>query len=220
MNKDILLVTIVTIMSIGANLPDNYVAMTGLDRKYLVIGLLVVVTIALVKYSKFVLVLAVAILALGANLPQDIANTLNIDSRILILALAAIILLSLANRKLHLPTGLEKQQGVVSNEGSRVLFRAVAERQLREVRHLLDSGVNVDARSRQGYTALMIAASHGHDEIVRLLLLKGADLTLVDAQGRNALQLAREAGREGSVERLIEASRASFDGPAQQAIAS
>jgi len=54
----------------------------------------------------------------------------------------------------------------------------------------------------------MIAASHGHDEIVRLLLQKGADLTVVDAEGRNALQIAREAKRQGSDNMLLEASKA------------
>jgi ankyrin repeat protein len=55
---------------------------------------------------------------------------------------------------------------------------------------------------------LMIAASHGQDDIVRLLLDSGADLTTVDASGRNALQIAREADRKGSVALLLSASKA------------
>jgi len=173
-----------------------------------VAALLLVVTIALVRYSKFVLVLAVAILAVGANLPQQIAGTLNIEPRILLITLATIVLFSLANRILKLPTGLDKKQGIVSEEGARALFRAIANRRVRIARRIIDAGTNVNVRSRQGYTALMIAASHGHDEIVRLLLQKGADLTAVDAEGRNALQIAREAKRQGSVNMLLEASKA------------
>ena len=208
MNKDYVLLAIVTIMSAGANLPETLVGLSGIDRKLLVAGLLLVVTIALVRYSKFALVLAVVILAVGANLPLTVANTLNVDPRVLMLTLAAIVMFSLANRMLKLPSGLDKKQGFSSDEGARALFRAIASRRVRIARRIIDAGTNVNVRSRQGYTPLMCAASHGHDEIVRLLLKKGADLTAVDAEGRNALQIARQAGRHGSVDMLLEASKA------------
>jgi hypothetical protein len=208
MNKDYILLAVVSIMSLGANLPAGAIGLSGVDRKLLVIGLLLVVTIALVRYSKFALVLAVGILAVGANLPRQIADALNIEPRILMLTLAAIVLFSLANRLLRLPSGLDRRQGFTSDEGAQALFRAVAHRRIQIARRIIDAGTNVNARSSRGYTALMIAASHGHDEIVRLLLDKGADPTAVDAQGRNALQIAREAGHQGSVDLLLEASQA------------
>jgi len=208
MNKDYVLLAIVTTMSIGANLPDTLAGLSGLDRKLLLAGLLLVVTIALVRYSKVALILAVAILSVGANLPQEIASTLNIEPRILLITLAAIILFSIANRIIKLPNGLDKKQGFISEEGAKALFRAVANRRIRITRKIIEAGTNVNVRSRQGYTPLMIAASHGHDEIVRMLLQKGADLTAVDAEGRNALQIAREAKRQGSVNMLLEASKA------------
>jgi hypothetical protein len=211
MNKDYLLIFIVTIMSIGANLPDRFVELSGIDRKLLVIGLLLVVTIALVRYSKFVLVLTVVILAAGANLPQEVASTLNIEPRILMIALVAMVLFSLANRFIKLPSGLDQKQGFASEHGTRALFRAIANHRIPIVRAILDSGVNIDARSRQGYTALMIAASHGYDEIVGMLLSNGADLTPIDANGRNALQLARESGQKGCIKLLIDASRATIE---------
>jgi len=208
MNKDYVLLAIVSIMSIGANLPDTLAGLSGLDRKLLVAGLLLVVTIALVRYSKLALILAVAILSVGANLPQEISNTLNIEPRILLITLAAIVLFSFANRLLKLPSGLDRKQGFISEEGAKALFRAIANRRVRIARKILDAGTNVNVRSRQGYTPLMIAASHGHDEIVRMLLQKGADLTTVDKEGRNALQIAREAQRPGSASMLLEASKA------------
>jgi len=211
MNKDYILVAIVTIMSIGANLPDQFVVLSGINRKLLVIGLLLVVTIALVRYSKFALVLAVVILAAGANLPQEVASTLNIEPKILMIALAMIILFSLANRFIKLPSGLDQEQGFASEHGARALFRAIANHRIRVVRAILESGTNVDARSRQGYTALMIAASHGYDEIIRMLLSKNADLTIIEGQGRNALQIARESGHKGCVKLLLEASRATLE---------
>lgn len=204
MNKDYLLLAVVSLMSLAANMPG----LSGVDRKILVVGLLLVVTIALVRYSKFVLVLAVGILAVGANLPQELAAVLNIEPQILLLTLAVIVLFSLANRLLKLPSGLDKNQGFSGSEGSQALFRAIANRRIQIARRIIDVGANVNARSPQGYTALMIAASHGHDEMVSLLLDKGADLTAVDADGRNSLQIAREANCEGSVALLLNASKA------------
>ena len=208
MNKDYVLLATVTIMSVGANLPDALVGLSGLDRKLLVAGLLLVVTIALVRYSKFALVLAVAILAIGANLPNEIASTLNIEPRILLISLAAIVLFSLTNRIIKLPSGLDRKQGFISEEGAKALFRSIASRRIRIARRIIEAGTNVNVRSSKGYTPLMVAASHGYDEIVRLLLQKGADLTAVDAAGRNALQIAREAKSQGSVNLLLEASKA------------
>jgi hypothetical protein len=204
MNKDYLLLAAVSFMSLGANLPG----LSGVDRKILVVGLLLVVTITLVRYSKFALVLAVGILAIGANLPQEIAGVLNVEPQILLLTLAVIVLFSLANRLLKLPSGLDQNQGGSSAEGSKALFRAIANGRLQIARRIINVGANVNARSRQGYTALMIAASHGHDEIVSQLLDKGADLTAVDAEGRNSLQIAREANHQGSVAVLLKASKA------------
>ena len=208
MNKDYLLLAIVSIMSIGANLPATLVGLNTVDRKLLLIGLVLVVTIALIRYSKFALVLAIAILAVGANLPGEIAGALNIEPRILVLTLAAIVLFSLVNRILKLPTGLDQQQGITSNEGVHALLKAIAKGRVQIAGRLIDAGTNVNARSRQGYTPLMIAASHGHEEIVELLLSKGADLTTVDSEGRNALQIAQQAGRDNCVAHLLSASKA------------
>jgi len=208
MNKDYLLLGIVSIMSIAANLPDKLITLNGLDRKLLVVGLLLVVTIALVRYSKFALVLAVGILAVGANLPEELARVLNIDPRILMGTLAAIVLFSLANRLFKLPSGLDREQGFAHREGSKALFAAIANGRADIAGRLINAGANVNGRSRQGYTVLMIAASHGQDDLVRLLLERGADLTMVDADGRNALQIAREADSKGCVALLLAASKA------------
>jgi len=193
------LLLIVTFMSVAANLPREFSLLNGVDRKFLVAGLLIVVTIALVRYSKFALIAAIFILAIGANLPRDIAEILNVDSRILLGSLIAIVLLSLANRILKLPTGLDKPQGFLTEHGSVALFAAISRRRARTVRSLINTGANVDARSEEGLTPMMMAASKGYDEIVLLLKIKGADLNLVDVGGRTAIQLAMNAGHENTV---------------------
>ena len=185
-------------MSVAANLPREFSLLNGVDRKFLVAGLLIVVTIALVRYSRFVLVVTIFILAIGANLPRDIAEILNIDSRILLGSLITIVLLSLANRILKLPTGLDKSQGFPVEHGSIALFAAVSRRRAQTVRSLINSGANIDARSETGLTPLMMAGSEGYDEIVLLLKIKGADLNAVDAGGRTAVQLAMNAGHENT----------------------
>jgi len=208
MNKDYLLLGIVTTMSLAANLPQAMFGSSGVDHRLLVVGLLLVVTIALVRYSRLVMILSVVILSFGANLPQELAATFNIEPGILMAALVVIVLFALANRYLKLPSGLDRRQGFADHENTQALFRAVINGRVQEVGQLLDTGLDINARSRHGYTALMIAAARGHGDIADLLLARDAELTMVDAHGRNALQIAREANSQHCIDALLEATRA------------
>ena len=212
MFKDYLLVGMVSLMSIAANLPENLIGLTGLDRRLLVFGLLIVVTIALVRYSKLALILAVIILALGANLPSELAAALNIEPKVLMLALVAIVLFALTNRLLKLPSGLDRKQGF-AHEGAQALFGAVMKGRTPVVSRLLEAGIDPNARSRHGYTALMMASAKGHHQIVNLLLQNGADLTMVDSHGRNALQIARESNHDPCIALLLRASKQAVKAP-------
>lgn len=212
MYKDYLLLGIVSLMSVAANLPENFIGSTGVDRRLLVIGLLLVVTIALVRYSRLVLILAIVILALGANLPQELASNLNIEPMVLMLTLAMIILFSFANRLLKLPSGLDRKQGF-NSAGARALFGAVINGRVEIAARLVDTGIDINARSRHGYTPLMIAAARGHHGIIKLLLDNDVDLTMVDPHGRNALQIAREADSKACIALLLAASKAGIAKP-------
>ena len=55
---------------------------------------------------------------------------------------------------------------------------------------MLDRGVNVDAGSEVGATALSYAASRGHREVVALLLARGAAVNARNGVGRTALGVA------------------------------
>ncbi|XP_015272134.1 PREDICTED: KN motif and ankyrin repeat domain-containing protein 3, partial [Gekko japonicus] len=63
---------------------------------------------------------------------------------------------------------------------------------------------NVNAKASQaGQTALMLAVSHGRQEMVEALLACGADINLQDEEGSTALMCACEHGRAGTVRLLL-----------------
>ncbi|NXM65215.1 KANK3 protein, partial [Serilophus lunatus] len=71
------------------------------------------------------------------------------------------------------------------------------------VRRLFSMG-NVNAKASQaGQTALMLAVSHGRQEMVDALLSCGADVNLQDEEGSTALMCACEHGRLETVRLLL-----------------
>ncbi|MFZ5867999.1 MAG: ankyrin repeat domain-containing protein [Thermodesulfobacteriota bacterium] len=69
---------------------------------------------------------------------------------------------------------------------------------------LLDTGAEVDARNREGQTALMKAAWQGHSELVKLLLERRADVNAQDAHGVTPLMEASGRGYLDVVKLLLE----------------
>ena len=69
---------------------------------------------------------------------------------------------------------------------------------------LLEHHAYIDAQSPNGTTPLMMAASYGSPEAVKLLIESGADIHVRNQKGMTALDFARRAERPDSVE-LIEA---------------
>jgi len=55
------------------------------------------------------------------------------------------------------------------------------------VKLLLEKGANIDAKTNQGFTALMVASYKGQAEAVKLLLDKGANLEAKGYNGWTAL---------------------------------
>ncbi|HMO13690.1 MAG TPA: ankyrin repeat domain-containing protein [Pirellulaceae bacterium] len=60
------------------------------------------------------------------------------------------------------------------------LWRSARAGDLEKVRRILDSGVDVDAKSNYGATALAFAAEQGHLELVKFLVERGADVNSKD----------------------------------------
>ncbi|XP_053855585.1 KN motif and ankyrin repeat domain-containing protein 3 isoform X1 [Vidua macroura] len=77
------------------------------------------------------------------------------------------------------------------------------EEDMNVVRRLFSMG-NVNAKASQaGQTALMLAVSHGRQEMVEALLACGADMNLQDEEGSTALMCACEHGRLETVKLLL-----------------
>ena len=72
---------------------------------------------------------------------------------------------------------------------------------------LLAKGANPNVKNKLGGTALMWAASYGHDELVQLLLAKGADARIKDVDGVTAGGWAAKNGRGNLAMLLSEAEK-------------
>lgn len=78
---------------------------------------------------------------------------------------------------------------------------------IQAVRELLLAGADVNARDRDGDTALMFAAYRGHTEIVSLLLYYGANIYARARNGWTAKRAA-ESGNKPHVVEMIKSAEA------------
>lgn len=90
----------------------------------------------------------------------------------------------------------------VNRSGWTPLHYAASSPSAAPVQLLLEQGAQVDARSPNGNTALMLAARYGSEESVALLLAKGADRNLRNDRQQTAADTARLDGRESLAKRL------------------
>jgi uncharacterized protein len=67
---------------------------------------------------------------------------------------------------------------------------------------LLRRGVDPNARNRQGYTALMMAARSGQVAVAKMLLDARADRSLRNKKRETALDIASSAGQATIVQML------------------
>ncbi len=196
------LVVVVMLMSLGANLPRGFAEQWGIDRKYLLGGLIALVGISLVRYLKFTLILVVVILTVGANLPAEIAEELHVNTDILLFALVAMVVVSLASLMFKLPTGLDDSGKTKRAHGTVALFNAVLRGHVSVAQQLLKAGVNVNVRTMNGQTPLMAAAGKGYSDLVKVLVDGGADVNARDGRGDTAHKIALEGGYTRAAEIL------------------
>jgi ankyrin repeat protein len=95
---------------------------------------------------------------------------------------------------------------VVNAEDKGMALRIAASNgQLEEVERLLNEGADIDARSDNGMTPLILASWRGHTKVVELLLREGADVDATTNKGTTALRLATERGHKEIIRMLQEA---------------
>mmetsp|Transcript_70007 Transcript_70007/g.130889 ORF Transcript_70007/g.130889 Transcript_70007/m.130889 type:complete len:115 (+) Transcript_70007:62-406(+) len=63
-------------------------------------------------------------------------------------------------------------------------------------------GAKVNARSKDGYTPLHLAAAAGHLEVIKVLLTARSDVLAKDAQGATALDIAKQNDLQPAVSLL------------------
>ena len=84
-------------------------------------------------------------------------------------------------------------------------YTAAKEGRLNQVKAMLASGINVNAKNTTGRTALMGASYFGNRSIVQELVVEGVDVNLADELGKTALMLAVANQRLEVVEVLLNA---------------
>jgi uncharacterized protein len=82
---------------------------------------------------------------------------------------------------------------------------AVRRGDVQAVREMLGAGSDVNSRDRHGQTALMLAAHHGHRELVGALVEASADLNVSAKYSLTALMLAIVAGHAAVARVLVQA---------------
>jgi ankyrin repeat protein len=92
---------------------------------------------------------------------------------------------------------LHTQRVQVSSVGQAfwtVFMRAAASGDIETVRRLVDDGVEINAQSPNGTTALIAAVKNGRTDIACELMEMGADLTMCDEEGLSAIHWAQKKG--------------------------
>ena len=85
-----------------------------------------------------------------------------------------------------------------------LFFNAAKYGNIELVEILISEGVDINAKTDYGITALILAARYGHLEIINLLLENGADINARDDCGNTAVMAAAAFGKSEIVKFLIE----------------
>lgn len=68
---------------------------------------------------------------------------------------------------------------------------------------LIQRGVDLNVKNRQGYSPLHVYAQHGHEELIRLAIENAAFIHRKDSKGQSALYYAAKADKEAACELLL-----------------
>ena len=197
-SREVWLLLIVSLMALGANLPDGMIG-SLIDRNLLLIALTVTVFVSLFRYLKLMLFLTVSVLAIGANLPDQLAYQLGISRTAMIVASGVLVAMSLMYKLYY----QRKQESETAEEyefestmevpvaGSHLrdtidsrfsILSAINTGDFATLHQLLVSDVEVNF-SQEGHIPLFLAIEKGNVDIVLLLLIHGAKLRIKNQHG-------------------------------------
>src|SRR5690554_587773 len=77
-----------------------------------------------------------------------------------------------------------------SNEWDEALIKAADRRDTAALRQALDNNADINTKTADGFTPVIIAAFKNHYEILDILIEKGAELNHMTVRGSTALSLA------------------------------
>ncbi len=207
-SNEVWLLVIVSLMALGANLPDTLLEHI-VDRNVLLAILVVTVFISLFRYLKFMLFLTVSVLAIGANLPDQLATQFGISRTAFIIASGVLVVVALLYKLYHQQKAEheevsedEREYGEATTEVPMAVshLRDTIESRLSVIssimngnfgalHQLLISDVEVNF-SQEGYIPIFLAVEKGNADIVLLLLVHGAKLKIKNQMGLTPTDLA------------------------------
>jgi hypothetical protein len=198
--NEVVMLTIVVLLSIAANLPESMLG-RYVDRDILLTALAAIVVVALFRYLRWMLFLIVTILALGANLPEQLATVVNVDPIVMIATLIVLVLISLLNHVFKLlPTEAVSRRSD-SGQSRKALLEAIRGGNLNKLKHLLQMNVEVDF-VQDGTSPAHIVAEQGNNEMMQALMDYGVNLNVVNRDGLTPMEVAMAFGFKHTVEML------------------
>lgn len=120
----------------------------------------------------------------------DGINIINLDEIRKSMADGIRIKLVKYNHSDFIPKEVSKPEPVVLTKEEESLFKALRDRDVEEVRKILDSGIDVNTKDKDGKTPLMHASNYGCIDIVQVLIERGANYNARDNENNIALNLA------------------------------
>lgn len=118
------------------------------------------------------------------------------------------LMLAAIKGRLEWAQALVKRGALVNEPGWSALHYAAAGPNEHLVRWLLGQGAEVDARSPNGTTPLMMAAGYGGLSGAEVLIAAGADAALRNDLGMTAADFARRAGQDEMADKLEQLAKA------------
>jgi len=94
---------------------------------------------------------------------------------------------------------------IAADNDTKTLVDAAADGDIKSVRSLLASGIDVDTTNSDGTTALMKAAQEGHTDVAKALIAAKADINAKITNGATVLIIAAENGHTAIVKALVAA---------------